>query len=412
MINYYDSYLVLSKVYSEGAFIKQAINDTPLEQLSLSRTVKICYGVLDNDLRLDYYIAKLCEKSPKLKIKIILKIGMYAIEFLGNKPFAVTDALVELTKKLGKSANAGFVNAFLRRFAEKKVELPENEKDYLSVKYSFPVFAVEELINDYGDKAESIMAFNEEYTFLRFNNGIDGEKYLSDNGLAYEKTPFYNVFSVPNKKMDADFDKGIYTFQSVGSAAICSLVGKGRDLLDACAAPGGKTVFLADKFDKVTALELHSHRAKLIESYVKRMKKTNVDILLKDAGEYDKSLGKFSAVLCDVPCSGYGTIKTNPDIKLNRSANSIAEINKEQLRILSTCSEYVELGGKLVYSTCSVFDAENDVIVGKFLENNDDFEVFYETCELPHLSKKYGLQFLPDISMGAGFYVSLMRRIK
>ena len=410
MINFYDSYLVLSKVYSDGAYLKQALKETPLEQLNKAKTVKICYGVLDNDIRLNYYIDKLCDRNPKAKIRIILKIGMYAIGFLNNKPFAVTDSLVELTKKIGKSANAGFVNAFLRRFSTAKIELPTDKISYLSIKYSFPEFAVKKLIEDYGDTAEDILSFDKEYTFVRFNTGVDGEKYLTERNYEYEKTPFSNTFSVPNKTMDEDFERGIYTFQSIGSVAICSLAGSGASALDACAAPGGKTVLLADKFDRVTALELHAHRAALISSYVERMHKNNVTIVNEDASIFDESLGTFSTVLCDVPCSGYGTFKSNPDVKLNKSENVFSSLEQTQSSILSNCSRYVEKGGKLVYSTCSFFDCENDGIVSEFLDNNEDFEVIYETCELGCVQKKYGLQFLPNLSFGAGFYVSVMRR--
>ena len=413
MMNFYDAYQILSKVYSDGAYIKQAIKDTPIEQINKAKTVKICYGVLDKDVQFDYYLSKLCEKSPKLKIRIILKIGMYALKYLENKPFAVIDALVELTKKLGKSANAGFVNATLRKFSATEIPLPEDKTANLSVRYSYPEFAVKKLIEDYGEeKAESIMSFDREYTFVRFNKGVDGEKYLVEKGYAYEKTPYNNLFSVDNMKMDDDFYSGEYTFQSIGSVAICEAVGEGRTLLDACAAPGGKSVYLTDRFESVTSMELHAHRAELISAYAKRMHADNIKVINADATVYNQALGQFSAVLCDVPCSGYGTVKSNPDIKLNRSEETIKGLNDTQYEILATCAKYVEKGGRLVYSTCSIFDDENDGIISRFLENNEDFEINYDTHKLDRVQKRYGVQFLPDISKGAGFYVSVMTKIK
>ena len=412
MMNFYDAYQILSKVYSDGAYIKQAIKDTPVEQINKAKTIKICYGVLDKDVQFDYYLSKLCEKSPKLKIRVILKIGMYALKYLENKPFAVIDALVELTKKLGKSANAGFVNATLRKFSSADIPLPEDKISYLSVKYSYPEFAVEKLLADYGERAEGIMAFDKEYTFVRFNKNVDGEKYLTEKGCAYEKTPYRDLFSVGNMKMDDDFYSGVYTFQSIGSVAICEAVGGGETLLDACAAPGGKSVYLADRFKSVTAMELHEHRAELINAYAKRMKVDNIKVINADATVYDKLLGKFSAVLCDVPCSGYGTVKSNPDIKLNKNNQGIKTLNDTQYAILSTCAKYVLKGGRLVYSTCSVFDDENDGIISKFLENNKDFKINYVTHNLNCVQKRYGAQFLPDISFGAGFYVSVMTKTK
>ena len=412
-MNFYDAYQILSKVYSDGAYLKQAIKETFVEQLNKAKTVKICYGVLDKDIQFDYYISKLCAKSPKLKIKIILKMGMYAIKYLKNKQFAVIDSLVELTKKLGKSANAGFVNATLRKFTCEDIPSPDDFIENLSVKYSYPEFAVKMLIDDYGaERAESIMAFDEEYTFVRFSDGVDGESYLNERKYEYRKTAYNNLFAVTGMKQDDDFYLGVYTFQSIGSVAICEAVGEGKTLLDACAAPGGKSVYLSRKFDKVTAMELHSHRVDLIRSYIQRMGVKNVCPINADAKVYDESLGVFSAVLCDVPCSGYGTLKSNPDIKLNKSKEGILKLNKEQYEIISNCSKYVEKDGFLVYSTCSIFDEENDVIISKFLENNKDFEINYVSHNLNGIAKKYGTQFLPDISFGAGFYVCKMHRKK
>lgn len=412
MINFYDSYIILSKVYSEGSFLKQAVLSTQIEPINKAGTVKICYGVLDKDIQLEYYIGYLCEKNPKLKIKILIKIAMYAIKYMNNKPYAVIDSVVELCKKLGKTANAGFINAVMRRFVAEDIPLPQEKLSYLSVKYSYPEFAVKKLLRDYGDEAEDIMAFDKEYTFMRFNSGIDGEKYLIEKGLKYEKTPFFNFFSVPNKRMDGDFERGYYTFQSIGSVAICEILEGGRSLFDACSAPGGKAVLLSDKFLNVTAADIHEHRVKLIHAYAARMGKDNVKAVLNDSAVFNPCLGKFSAVLCDVPCSGYGTVKNNPDIKLNKTAEDIRELNGLQSAILSASAKYVETGGQLVYSTCSLFSEENDVIISKFLEKNSDFEVNYVSSDLNFLRTEYGLQFLPHISFGAGFYVASMTKIK
>ncbi|MBP5372899.1 MAG: hypothetical protein J6Y44_01785, partial [Clostridia bacterium] len=268
MVNlFYDCYNVLSKVYSDKAFIKQALSSTVIEPLNKLKTVKICYGVLDKDIELDYYIGCLCDKAPKLKIKILIKIALYSIKYLEKKPYAVINSTVELVKKLGKGANASFVNAVLRRFCAEDILMPEDKIEYLSVKYSYPVFAVKKLIDFYGESiAESVMAYDEEKTFVRFDSGVDGEKYLTENGYSFEKTPFYNLFSVLHISINEDFEKGIFTFQSIGSVAICFVAGCGDELLDACAGPGGKSAYLSDKFKSVVACELHQHRADLIKA--------------------------------------------------------------------------------------------------------------------------------------------------
>ena len=115
---FYDSYRVLTEVYSGGAFIKQALNDIQIDEKNRSHLTKICYGVLDKDIALEYDISALCDKRPKQAVRTLLKIGMYSVGYLKTAVYAVTDNLVELVKKLGKGANAGFVNAFLRKYAK------------------------------------------------------------------------------------------------------------------------------------------------------------------------------------------------------------------------------------------------------------------------------------------------------
>jgi 16S rRNA (cytosine967-C5)-methyltransferase len=138
----------------------------------------------------------------------------------------------------------------------------------------------------------------------------------------------------------------------------------------------------------------------------------NVEEMQKDSAVFDADYEeKFDAVLCDAPCSGYGTVSENPDIKLFRKAEDFPALQKAQREILDTVSKYVKKGGALYYSTCSVFEEENDVQIGAFLKNHPDFVV--ETIESPlsHDRKKYGLQFLPDTAYGAGFYVCKLKRI-
>lgn len=211
-------------------------------------------------------------------------------------------------------------------------------------------------------------------------------------------------------RLDEDFYKGIYTFQSIGSVAICDVIKSNGDVLDACAAPGGKSVLLSERCIGVTSCEIHAHRLSLIQSYAKRMGATNVTPLLADSTFFNSDFqGKFDAVLCDVPCSGFGTLSDNPDIKLKNI--EFGQLNDLQYAILQNCSKYVKRGGELVYSTCTLFKEENDYIVEKFLKNHKDF--LFERIDSPlnYLRTDYGLQFLPQLSYGVGFFVCKLRKI-
>ncbi len=413
MINYfYDCYNILNKVYSDKSFLKQAINSTFIEEKNRALTIKTCYGVLDKDIELSYYISKLTEKSPKLVIRTILKISMYAIKYLEKKEYAVTKNAVELTKKLGKSGASGFVNAFLRKFVKQNIELPNDKIDYLSIKYSYPKFAVEELIKNYGfDRTESIIKATNEKTCLVFYD-VDGKEYLAKNNINFESTPFSNVFLAKNFIRNADYDDGVYTYQALGSVAICDVVEPCKKLLDCCAAPGGKSIRLSYKCDEVFSFDIHAHRVELIEDYKKRMKRDNVHCYHVDAKIYDdKYKDAFDSVLLDAPCSGLGVVNDNPDIKLNRKREDVISLKKEQLQILKNVSKYVKKGGYIYYSTCSVLNSENIDIINAFMSDVKDYKLCEINSKLPHENLNGTNVFLPDISGGLGFFVAKLKRV-
>lgn len=410
---FYDAYSILNKIYGDKTFVKQAISSTVIEEKNRRATIKIVYGVLDKDIELSYYVSQLCDKNPKSVVRIILKIAMYNIKYLNKAPYAVTDSAVTLIKKLGKGGMGGFVNAILRKFINTTIDLPKEKFKKLSVKYSYPEFAVKMLVKDYGEeKAIKIMQADEERTCVRFNDGIDGEEYLKNRDFSYQITPFKNAFFVPGLKMDEDFRKGIYTFQSIGSIAICDAIKEDGILLDACSAPGGKAVNLASRFKSVTCFEVHPHRVELINDYAKRMNKSNVTAECRDSSVYEKTYDSlFDVVLCDCPCSGMGVIKDNPDIKLNRKEEDVYSLNKIQYQILTATSKYVKKGGALYYSTCSVLQEENSRIIEKFLKENDGFKEEEVESLLDNVKSEHGVTFTPDTSLGAGFYVCKLRRI-
>ncbi len=404
---FYDPYRVLTKVYAEGAHFKIALAETDLEEIHRSRTVKTVYGVLENDGYLSLCIRSFAHKTPKQSVRILLKISLYWLIYLEKPKYTVTDTAVELCKKLGKGGMAGFVNAFLRSFDPERVTLPKGDEG-LSVRYNFPLFAVKKIKTQYGDRAEAIMGAKSHGVTVRFVRGE--EEYLN---RPHEKTPFPHVYIFPNFTRDERFFAGDYTFQSVGSIAICSVADPCENLLDACAAPGGKSVLLAEQCGAVTACELHPHRKELIVQYCERMGKKNVNAVLADSSVFFPEWeNAYDGVLCDVPCSGLGTVAENPDLPLRKREENMAGLSAVQSAILTNCSRYVKTGGYLCYSTCSILREENDGIVKKFLRDHHAFSVENVSSPLPHEKTECGLQFLPDRAFGAGFYVCKMRKIR
>ncbi len=406
----YDPFQILTRVYSDGAHVKQAIADTYIEEQYRARTVRITYGVLENDVYLEHCIKHYAPKAPKLAVRILLKISLYMLLFMDKKRYMVTDCAVTLCKKLGKSGVSGFVNAFLRRFDKAEVEgaLPEGLEGE-AIKASYPLYAYKLLKREYGDRAQAIALAKSKGVSVRFED--DGARGYLDRTTPVN-TPFENNYIFENFVRDHGFDEGKYTFQSVGSIAICDVVEPCEKLLDCCAAPGGKSVLLAKKCGQVTSFELHPHRVELIRQYKTRMGISNVTEMQKDSSVFDPIYEEaFDAVLCDAPCSGFGTVSENPDIKLFRKSEDFAGLKKAQTDILAAVSRYVKRGGYLYYSTCSLFECENDKVVGEFLKAHPEYEVVSIDSPLQHDKKKFGLQFLPDLAFGAGFYVCKLKRV-
>ena len=407
----YDPFQILMKIEQGGAHVKQALADTYIEEQYRSHTVKIVYGVLENNLYFEFCIRHFAPKAPKMAIRVILKICLYMLLFMDKKRYMVTDLAVTLCKKLGKSGVSGFVNAFLRRFDRAAVDaaLPSGDEGE-AIALSYPLYAYKKLKKEYGERASAIASARSAGVSVRFEK--NAEKYLEKPHI---DTPFskkYGNYIFENFVRCEGFDEGEYTFQSVGSIAICDCVAPCENMLDACAAPGGKSVLLAKKCREVTSFELHPHRVELIKQYKERMGVFNVFERRKDSSVFDSEYEeKFDSVLCDVPCSGFGTISENPDIKIFRKAEDFSALEKMQTAILNTCSSYVKKGGALYYSTCSIFEEENEKIVEKFLQTHAGFVVEEIDSPLPHEKKKLGLQFLPDTAFGAGFFICKLKRV-
>ncbi len=398
-----DPYFVLDKVYGGGKYLKQSLAETPVEPLYAARTTKICYGVLEKDIYLDYILGANCQKAPKRAVKLIIKIALYMLEFMDKHDYMVVDNAVDLTKKLGKGGAAGFVNAFLRSY--KVPELPKTADEAISIRTSAPLWLVKRVKRSYKARAEGILAAPSKGVCVRYER----PPFREDSRRI--ETPFEGAYIYPNFVRDGGFFEGAYTFQSVGSIAVCAAVPSCDKLLDCCAAPGGKSVLLSRRCKSVTAQEVYPHREKLIGEYAARMGVESVSTICADATVYNPDFcGAFDCVLCDVPCSGTGVINENPDIKLFRKESDIAELCGLQGKILANCSRYVKSGGYLIYSTCSVLPEENDSAVYNFLNGNSEFSLDLPQSPLEHITTKFGLQFLPDISLGAGFFVSRMKR--
>ena len=408
----YESYRILDSVFRDKAYGGETLYKALENAENADVVYRIVMGVLERNEELDYIVSALTEKRPKNAVSIILKQGIYCLKYMDSLPdYAVVNNSVQLTKRIGKSSLAGFVNAVLKNARDGKYELPSGDgEEALAIKYNKPAWIVRKVISDYGRETGGIILSEKPFdgVHLRTNSLIYNdqrfERDMNDNGERYEKTATGYIAKISPllKKL---FIEGRITYQSYTSTlAVKALdVSDGMKVLDVCSAPGGKAVLIAEKnpLAEVTACDIHAHRVGLIGAYARRMHVDNVKPTLADGTQFNKQWeSAFDRVLVDAPCSASGIMRKHPDILLNRKPEDVISLKNLQKKILHNAAKYVKSGGLLVYGTCSVFKEENEENVADFLKNEDEFELFPSDCDG---------QYIPDGYVD-GFYIRRMRR--
>lgn len=407
------SYECLGEVYNGGAFSTIALNKTLASVNPSDRALvtKIVYGVLENDIKLTYVLSKFCRKMPKGDTLLCLKIGVYCLTDLSIPPYAVVNDVAELSKVTGDVRQVGFVNATLKAIsnvAKTFDDYPENALERVSVVNSYPLWALKKLVKDYGEEtALKIASF-------RLSNlstvRVAGNKTDALDGYITENTPFADAFYVKGR---LPVDSSYLTAQSLSSMVVARVVASDNpsSVLDVCSAPGGKAVYVKQLCpdSSVTACDLHPHRVELIDAYAKRMGAKLTTCVADATVNNPEWNGAFDTVLCDVPCSGFGVLNNRPDIKLFRQNEDLSALIKTQSAILQNASRYVKKGGRLVYSTCTVFDHENGNQIRKFLAQNPEFQLGSIVLpEFPLANGKPCYQFLPHVDGVQGFFVAVL----
>ncbi len=404
-------YNILSQVYKQQTYGSVSLTSRLNEAKNRDFVTRLVYGVLGNNVKYDYYISQMTAKKPQNSAVILLKIGMYCIECMDSMPdYAAVNNTVELSKEIGKQGSSGFINGVLKAFCRQKPKLPADEVQRLSVIASVPLWVVRQYAKQFG--LERTREFLECKPFELEHARVNTKKTdmqtvlkkLDDAGAEYIiDEECENCFFVRNgQKVRPLFDAGLITFQSLTSVKCCltAAVKDGDEVLDMCAAPGGKSVFFAAVGDnvKVLSCDVYHHRLELIQQYARRMG-VKLDVRLMDATVYNKSLTEsFDVVLCDVPCSGLGVAAKKPDVYLFKEKDMIFGLTQTQAKIIENGARYVKQGGTLVYSTCTLLKEENEEIIKKFLKQNRHFKL--DSQQL----------FLPDGKGSDGFFVAKMRR--
>lgn len=419
------AYKILSKVYQDGTYSNMAFLGERVSDMS----TRLVYGTLEENVKIDYILSQLIEKKPQKSVLTLLKIGTYALLNLSDVPkFAIVSECVEVAKSNGKGGASGFINAVLKKVADGKYSLPkESDENYLSVTYSKPQWFCDKLEKQYGKEVARIILSAKSTTLehIRINSRMatesDVEFLLKKNKTDFKKSDVGGYIVKANDAVRHMFDKGLVTFQSPSSILAVKALGvtDGAQILDICSAPGGKAVYMSElcPHGKVVACDLYPHRVALIQKYKNRMHTPNVKAVQADACVLnDEWKNTFDFVLCDAPCSCLGTFKKHPDVFLNKDESCISELATTQRQILENAAKYLKVGGAMVYSTCTLFEEENENVVHDFLEKNVDF-VLEHISGLEkidggkYLDNKGMIQILPHDEYD-GFFIAKIRRVK
>mgnify|MGYP002508106523 CR=1 FL=1 len=375
----------------------------------------LVYGVTERKITLDYILASFLRqpiKKLRPEVLTVLRMGVYQLKYMDKIPeSAAVNESVKLVKKNGCAYAAGLVNSVLRKAAASETAYPEKSDfiKYLSIRYSCPPSLVSHYIHDYGEEnAEGILSSSvgAAPTVLRVNTlktdtahlqeTLEMQGFVTECGMLENTLVVKSGGAISACKAYAD---GLFHVQDFASAYCVQALDlqPGHIFADVCAAPGGKTFTAAQMMQnqgKIYAFDLYPQRVNLIADGARRLGISILETSVHDAAEaFTELQGKADRVLCDVPCSGLGTIRRKPEIRY-KDLSFVDNLTELQYNILINASKILKPGGILVYSTCTLNRAENDAVCDRFLKEHPDFERIcdYRTL-LPHKDGTDGFFF-------------------
>jgi 16S rRNA (cytosine967-C5)-methyltransferase len=393
---------ILNRIDRTDAYLERLLDNemksAELKGQDKALLYEIVHGVVRWQGRLDwilngFYKGTFSKAIPNLKNA--LRVALYQVMFLDRVPdYAAVNEVVEFVKRLQGQKPADLVNAVLRNIIRSKnaIRYPEPEEDltgYLAAYYSHPSWLVKRYVQRFGrEETEKLLFTNNEKPFLTLRiNALktkpdDFKQLLESVHLNYRQgvylPEFFKLQNLTNITAWEYYSKGFFNIQDESAGLACRLldVQEGFRILDMCAAPGGKTAYIAALIHsrgEVVAIDRFESRLKLLQKNMERLEVDCVRTVALDALEYHSL--PFDRILVDVPCSGTGTLSKKPDIKWRRDIFDIRDLNKIQLNLLSKAATLVKKDGVIVYSTCSIEPEENFEIVKEFLSKENNFKL-------------------------------------
>lgn len=388
----------------------------------------LCYGVMRWLPRLQAVLSKLMPKPLKTKdfdVYAVLLIGIYQHLYLRTPAHAATAATVNIVKMLDKNWASGLVNAILRNLGRKQAELEAEVDQKESARFAHPAWLLNKLQKDWGKHWQAIAEANNLHPPMNLRVNLrkcSREAYLqllTEAGLAAQALAFTRAGLQLEQAVDVQrlphFDEGWVSVQDGAAQLAVELldVPAGARVLDACAAPGGKTAHLLETYDPayLLALDNQPDRVNRLRGTLERLQLT-AETRCADASQLSHwwwDSKPFDRILLDAPCSASGVIRRHPDIKYVRQPKEVALLVTQQALLLNKLWETLAPAGQLLYVTCSVFAEENHLQIQRFLAQHPEAEVSHTVMPWAH-SMPVGWQVLPGEQGFDGFYYALIHK--
>ena len=434
------AYDILLRVETERAYAAPLIaapGDSKLSREDRALAQEIVLGVLRLRLSLDYFIERYSERPVArldAPVLIALRIGLYQLRNLARIPrSAAVNESVKLVKRSGTASAAGLVNAVLRKAARVPDEKPgdgiADPVERASVELSHPRWMLErwQASLGVGDARQLALANNiPPATSFRVNTlRAPVDEVLSDlntKGVAVRASQLaaggFVVESGSARLVnEAALGRLIYV-QDEASQLVSILLEprSGHRVLDLCAAPGSKSSHIAALTKDqawIIASDLHAHRLRVLRATCERLGITSIDSIAVDATQplpFTESACAFDRVLLDAPCSGTGTLRSNPEIKWRLTYEDLTRLTELQLRLIERAAAAVAQAGRLVYSTCSIEREENEEVVRRFLAGNVAFKVVRPNANAGLITSDGFIRTFPHTHGCDGFYAAVLER--
>lgn len=414
--------MALKQVLVDGKNLDHALHNIQDDKAFIQA---LCYGVCRYYQQLKFIESQLLDKPLKEKdflVSAIILLGLYQLIHMRTEGYAAVNESVTACEAINKPWAKQLINAVLRKFIREKNTLLETCTQSDATQYSHPNWIIKHIKKNYPDQWQSILTANNQQAplTLRVNQQhTSRENYLTclqHNNITCEQTthaPHGITLASPEDVTQLpDFANGAISVQDEAAQLATTLLDlqPGQNVLDACAAPGGKTCHMLETEPGITltAIDNNEKRSQRITENLQRLQLT-ASVIVADASEPTtwQEDNTFDRILCDAPCSATGVIRRHPDIKLLRRASDIAALQQTQLKLLNALWPLLNSGGLLLYTTCSILPAENDAVIAAFCEQHTNAKLIPINTDWG-IATEHGRQLLPGKTDGF-FYAKLAK---